>query len=154
MRDRIQIYIKYSKPCQLNNTKKLFKCPHEMQPIQVSNKIWTQIVKIYDTKISKLSCDRLVIVYNHNVTPLQVQFTFIQSENYCFLTGVDLIGPLKEYKGLKYIATAVCYFSKFVETKAIPAKTGEQVGLFIYELFMRYSVMEVCISDQVKYNYQ
>ena len=42
-------------------------------------------------------------------------------------------------------------FPKFVEAKAIPAKTGEQVGLFIYELFMRYSVMEVYISDQVKY---
>ena len=95
-----------------------------------------------------------MIVYNYNVTPLQVQFTFIQSENYCFLTGVDLIGPLKEYEGLKYIATAVCYFSKFVEAKAIPAKTGEQIGLFIYELFMRYAVMEVCISDQIKYNYQ
>ena len=125
-----------------------------MQPIQVPNKIWTQIGKIYDTKISKFSCDRLVIVYNHNVTPLQVQFTFIQSKNYCFLTGVDLIGPLKEYEGLKCITTAVCYFSKFVEAKAIPAKTGEQVGLFIYELFMRYGVMEVCTTDPAKYNYQ
>ena len=106
------MYVKYCEPCQLNNTKKLFKCPHEMQQIQVPNKIWTQIGKIYDTKISQFSCDRLVIVYNHNFTPLQVKFTFIQSENYCFLTGVDLIGPLKEYEGLKYIATDVCYFSQ------------------------------------------
>ena len=66
------------------------------------------------------------------------------------LIGVDLIGPLKEYQGLKYIATAICYFTKYVEAKAIPAKTGEEVGLFIYELFMRYGMMGVCISDQVK----
>ena len=66
------------------------------------------------------------------------------------LIGVDLIGLLKEYQGLKYIVTAVCYFTKYVEAKAIPAKTGEEVGLFIYELFMGYGMMGVCISDQVK----
>ena len=46
-------------------------------------------------------------------------------------TGIDLIGPLKEYEGKKYIATAVDYFTKFVEAKAIPNKTGEEVGLFM-----------------------
>ena len=59
------------------------------------------------------------------------------SFNFC-LTGIDLIGPLKECDGKKYIATAVFYFMKFVEAKAIPSKTGEEVGLFIYELFSRY----------------
>ena len=54
---------------------------------------------------------------------------------YCNLVGVDLIGPLKEYDGKKYIATAVCYFTKFVEAKAISNKTAEEVGTFIYELF-------------------
>ena len=45
------------------------------------------------------------------------------------------MGPLKESEGKKYIVTAVCYFTKFV--KAIPNMTGEEIGLFIYELFSR-----------------
>ena len=49
--------------------------------------------------------------------------------------GVDLIGPLKEYEGKQYIATAVDYFTKFVEAKVISNKTAEEVGTFIYELF-------------------
>ena len=53
-------------------------------------------------------------------------------------TGIDLIGPLKEYEGKKYIATAYDYFTKFVEAKAILNKMGEEVGMFIYELFSRY----------------
>ena len=56
---------------------------------------------------------------------------------YIEIPGVDLIGPLKEYDGKKYIATAVCYFTKFVEAKAISNKTGDEVGTFIYELFCR-----------------
>ena len=54
------------------------------------------------------------------------------------VTGIELIGPLKEYEGKKYIATAVCYFTKFVKVKAIPNNTGEEVAMFIYELFSRY----------------
>ena len=73
---------------------------------------------------------------------MTIQFNF---------TGIDLIGPLKESAGNKYIAIAVCYFTKFVEAKAIPNKTAEQIGIFIYELFSRYGVMKVTISDQVKY---
>ena len=73
------------------------------------------------------------------------------SFNICFtFTGIDLIGPLKESGGNKYIATAVCYFTKFVEAKAMPNKTAEQVGIFIFELFLHYGVMKVVISDQVK----
>ena len=52
-----------------------------------------------------------------------------------FCLGVDLIGPLKEYEGKHYIATAVDYFTKFVEAKAISNKTADEVGTFIYELF-------------------
>ena len=54
---------------------------------------------------------------------------------YCNFIGVDLIGPLKEYDGKEYIATAVCYFTKFVEARAISNKMAEEVGTFIYELF-------------------
>ena len=45
MRQHIQMYLKYSGPCQLNSTKKLDKCPHEMQPVKVPKEAWSQIGK-------------------------------------------------------------------------------------------------------------
>ena len=63
-------------------------------------------------------------------------------------TGIDLIGPLPEADGKWYIATAVCYFTKWVEAKAIPDKTGVEIAWFIYELMSRYGVFSVAISDQ------
>ena len=66
-------------------------------------------------------------------------------------TGIDLIGPLQESEGKKYIATSMCSFTKFVEAKVIPNKTAEQVGIYIYELFSHYGMMKGVISDQVKY---
>ena len=44
------------------------------------------------------------------------------------------MGPLRECNGMKYVATAVCYFRKFVEGKPIPEKAGVQVAGFIYNL--------------------
>ena len=51
--------------------------------------------------------------------------------NVLILSGVDLIGPLKENDGKQYIATVVDYFTKFVEAKAISNKTREEVATFI-----------------------
>ena len=62
--------------------------------------------------------------------------------------GIDLIGPLPEADGKWYIATAVCYFTKWVEAKAIPDKNGVEIAWFIYELMLRYGVFSVAISDQ------
>ena len=62
--------------------------------------------------------------------------------------GIDLVGPLKECNGNKYIATAVFYFTKFVEAKPIPDKTGEQVALFIYELMFWYGIFKTALNDQ------
>ena len=45
MRQHIQMYLKYCGPCQLNSTKKLDKCPHEMQPVKVPKEAWSQIGK-------------------------------------------------------------------------------------------------------------
>ena len=59
----------------------------------------------------------------------------IHASRFVNTSGVDLIGPLKGYEGKKYIATAVCYFTKFFEADAIPNKTAHEVGMFIYELF-------------------
>ena len=66
-------------------------------------------------------------------------------------TEVDIVGPLWESKGMKYIITSVCYFTKFVEAKAIPKKSSIEVARFIFLLFMRYGCMDICISDQDKY---
>ena len=44
--------------------------------------------------------------------------------NVLILSGVDLIGPLKENDRKQYIATAVDYFITFVEAKAISNKRG------------------------------
>ena len=48
---RIQMHIKYCEPCQMHQVNKLDKFPHELQPIKIPNKIWSQIGKsIYTTK--------------------------------------------------------------------------------------------------------
>ena len=65
----------------------------------------------------------------------------------CFV-GIDLIGPLTECEGKRYIATAVCYFTKYIEAKAIPEKTEEQIAWFIYELMARYGIFRIALSDQ------
>ena len=52
---------------------------------------------------------------------------------------------------MKYIVTSVDYFLKFVEVKAIPNKSGLEITRFIYSLFSRYRVCDVCISDNSDY---
>ena len=54
------------------------------------------------------------------------------------IAGIDIVGPLYECQGMKYIVTSVCYFTKWVEARAIPNKTGAEVAHFIYWLFTRY----------------
>ena len=43
LKERICMFTKYCETCQMNSTRKLHKCPHEMQPIKVSPKVWSQI---------------------------------------------------------------------------------------------------------------
>ena len=43
MRDRIQMYTKYCKPCQIQNSHKLEKCPHVLHSVPVPTKCWAQI---------------------------------------------------------------------------------------------------------------
>ena len=67
------------------------------------------------------------------------------------ITGIDVVGPLCELNGMKYIVTSVDYFSKFVEAKAILNQSGLEIARFIYSLFSRYGVCDVCISDNGDY---
>ena len=66
----------------------------------------------------------------------------------CSKIGLDLIGPLKESNGKKYIISCVDYFSKYLEAKAIENKMGSTVGTFTYNLICRYGVMDITITDQ------
>ena len=42
-RDRIQMHIKYCETFQLNKLKTIEKYPHELLPIKVPSKAWSQI---------------------------------------------------------------------------------------------------------------
>ena len=61
---------------------------------------------------------------------------------------IDVVGPLQEAQGYKYIATAICYFSKYVEAKPIRTKSADEIALFLYKLIYIYRLFESCLSDQ------
>ena len=65
--------------------------------------------------------------------------------------GVDLIGPLPECNGYRYIVAAVDYFTKWVEAEAIQAKSGTEVAGFLYHLQCRYRVTKIALTDQGVY---
>ena len=79
---------------------------------------------------------------------LNWQFNLILILFDCVCIGIDLVGPLCECNGIKYIVTAVCYFMKFIEAKPIPEKTGHEVASFIYDLLCQYGYFQIAISDQ------
>ena len=57
----------------------------------------------------------------------------------------------EDVRGYKYIITAQCYFSKYMEIGALKMKTGVEVSTWIYEnIFCRYGVMDIHISDRGK----
>ena len=62
--------------------------------------------------------------------------------------GIDLIGPLKESNGMKYVVTAVDYFSKWPEAQGIPDKCAISVARFLWNLQCRYGPSDINITDQ------
>ena len=99
------------------NTKKLNKCPHEMVPVKVPQAAWKQIGRFL------LFWNMYMLRWNKFI---QILKWFVNLCNFYFaIAGVDLIEPLKEYEGKQCIATAVCYFTKFVEAKATSSKIAE-----------------------------
>ena len=61
---------------------------------------------------------------------------------------VDIMS-MKEVDGFKYIITAMDYFSKNIEMRAIKAKSAKEVTLFIYEeLICRWGSPDVIITDR------
>ena len=66
--------------------------------------------------------------------------------------GIDLVGPLQTTpQGNKYVVVATEYLKKWVEAKAIPDKSAEQVHAFLLDLVFRYGSMNVILHDQGRY---
>ena len=65
--------------------------------------------------------------------------------------GIDLVGPLHEVNGKKYIATAICYFSKYVEAQAIGSKNATEIADFLFGLISQYGIFQRVHSDQGDY---
>ena len=63
--------------------------------------------------------------------------------------GVDLVGPLKETAGgMKYIAVATEYLTRWAEVAAIPDKSAESVHRFLLSIVYRFGSCEVLLHDQ------
>ena len=64
--------------------------------------------------------------------------------------GIDFIGPLSETtQGNQYIITAIDYFTRWPEAKAVPQTNAQQVAKFIYEeLICRHSTINIIHSNQ------
>ncbi|MCG8623183.1 MAG: DDE-type integrase/transposase/recombinase, partial [Proteobacteria bacterium] len=62
--------------------------------------------------------------------------------------GIDIMS-MKEVDGFKYLITAMDYFSKNMEMRAMRNKSAKEVALFIYEeVICRWGSPDVIITDQ------
>ncbi|GKD30765.1 reverse transcriptase domain-containing protein [Tanacetum coccineum] len=62
--------------------------------------------------------------------------------------GIDFMGPFSSSRGNKYILVAVDYFSKWVESKALPTNDGRVVVKFLKSLFAQFGTPRAIISDR------
>jgi hypothetical protein len=62
--------------------------------------------------------------------------------------GIDLMELKITDEGYKYVCTAICYMTKYVEMKALKQKTAANVAIFLFELMCRYGCSDVHITDQ------
>ena len=67
--------------------------------------------------------------------------------------GMDILGPFpRSLKGNCHIIVAVDYFTKWVETKAVPAATAVAVAeLFVENIVFRHGAPRALKTDQGKY---
>jgi transposase InsO family protein len=65
------------------------------------------------------------------------------------MVGIDIIGPLVPSAGNRYILVATDNFTKWVETRAISQRTGEETARFFLEqICCRHGAPEILLSDQ------
>lgn len=78
-------------------------------------------------------------------------FSKLQAREPWDLIGVDLFGPVPETpRGYKYVLTATCLFSKWVEAEPIPDKSSDSVFSIFMKLFHRWGLPRRIITDQGK----
>lgn len=95
------------------------------------------------------TCDRCQRVNTHNLGkggavmhPIPVPSQF-----WCQI-GVDLVGPMPDYLGMKYIVTAVCYYTKWIEASPVRDKCAQSIAWFLYRIHCRFGMSEIMITDQ------
>ena len=66
--------------------------------------------------------------------------------------GIDLVDPLQETNGKKYIVMAICYFSKYVGAKAIESKNVTEIVEFLFDLICQYGCFHQVLSNQGCYH--
>src|ERR1044072_10001149 len=64
--------------------------------------------------------------------------------------GIDFVGPLPETnQGNKYIITAIDYFTRWPEARAVQWADAQSAAKFIYEeLICRHGIINIIHSDQ------
>jgi hypothetical protein len=67
-----------------------------------------------------------------------------------YKVGIDIMGPFHRSKaGNKFVIVACCYFSRYVEMKAVPAGTSKQVAKFLLENVIRnHGFVSKLVSDR------
>ena len=119
------MFVKCCDPCQRNNTHKLEKCPHQMKSIKVPNEVWSQIGQ-YNCILLKLIGNTFVSILLRHKKKWFEKNVVLQTVVLICVSGVDLVGLLCKVNGKKYIVTAICYSSKYVEAKAIGSKNATE----------------------------
>ena len=121
-------------------------------------KVWSQIGKTHVKVLC--TCTVKKKTYFEWKVPLQVFHQCIESSKSIniiqlsvSLLGIDVVGSLQETCGYRYIATAIYYFSKYIEAKPIRTKSADEIALFLYELICQYRSFDSCLSDQSVFIY-
>ena len=65
------------------------------------------------------------------------------------MVGIDLVGPLVESDGMKWIIVCTDYFTKMVEADSLPDGTADSCARFwVRQIFCRHGAVEIVVSDQ------
>ena len=92
------------------------------------------------------TCQRVNKVFKKNSGEMQP--IEVKPEAF-YRIGIDLVGPLPETKdGYKYLVTAVCAFTKWVESEPLKDKSAKEVAKFLHRLICRHGCFDIEISDQ------
>ena len=83
---------------------------------------------------------------SHNV-PVPVK---VMSQVGIYFMCLKETGGFEDKRGYKYIITAECYFTKYVELGALKTKTGLEVATWIYDIFAAMELLTYTLVTEVK----